>query len=106
MHPLEHATLARMLPPVLALAHAAGGAILTHYGPAIEVRRKEDASPVTAADEQAEEVRAHVEGLVSDTVARLPSSACEAALRASPSAARSDAWLMPGSTFFSKTRAR
>jgi len=56
LQPLEHAALARLLPPVLALAHAAGGAILTHYGPAIEVRRKEDASPVTAADEQAEEV--------------------------------------------------
>jgi 3'(2'), 5'-bisphosphate nucleotidase len=50
------AKLAQLLPPVMALAREAGAAILTHYGPEIEVRRKEDASPVTAADEEAEEI--------------------------------------------------
>jgi 3'(2'), 5'-bisphosphate nucleotidase len=48
--------LPELLPPILELAGAAGAAILQHYGPEIEVRRKEDASPVTAADEEAEEV--------------------------------------------------
>jgi 3'(2'), 5'-bisphosphate nucleotidase len=48
--------LAQLLPPVLHLARAAGAGILTHYTPEIAVRRKEDASPVTAADEDAEEL--------------------------------------------------
>jgi 3'(2'), 5'-bisphosphate nucleotidase len=51
---LERADLTQMLTPVMALAHEAGAAILNHYGPEIEVRRKADASPVTAADEEAE----------------------------------------------------
>ena len=53
---LQQTDLARLLPPILELAGKAGAAILTHYGPEIEVRRKTDASPVTAADEQAEEI--------------------------------------------------
>jgi 3'(2'), 5'-bisphosphate nucleotidase len=53
---LNDAELARLLPPLLDLARSAGAAILTHYQPGIEVRRKSDASPVTAADEEAEEI--------------------------------------------------
>jgi 3'(2'), 5'-bisphosphate nucleotidase len=52
----RQAELAQLLPPVMALAGEAGAVILTHYGPEIEVRRKVDASPVTAADEEAEEI--------------------------------------------------
>jgi 3'(2'), 5'-bisphosphate nucleotidase len=53
---LEDAQLARLLPPLLDLARDAGAAILTHYRPGIEVRSKADASPLTAADEEAEEI--------------------------------------------------
>lgn len=46
------------LPPLAqalaALAHKAGAAILRHYREGVEVRRKDDHSPVTAADEEAE----------------------------------------------------
>ncbi len=56
MHRFDEAELARLLPPVLALARQAGAAILSHYRPGIEVRSKSDASPVTAADEEAEEI--------------------------------------------------
>jgi 3'(2'), 5'-bisphosphate nucleotidase len=45
-----------LLAPVLDLAAKSGAAILTHYGPQIEVRSKADASPVTAADEEAETI--------------------------------------------------
>jgi len=50
-----------LLLPVLDLAGKAGAAILRHYGPQIEVRSKADASPVTAADDEAEAII--VEGL-------------------------------------------
>jgi 3'(2'), 5'-bisphosphate nucleotidase len=50
-----------LLVPVLDLAGKAGAAILRHYGPQIEVRSKADASPVTAADDEAEAII--VEGL-------------------------------------------
>jgi 3'(2'), 5'-bisphosphate nucleotidase len=53
---LRQTDLGRLLPPILDLAAKAGAIILTHYGPGIEVRRKTDASPVTAADEEAEEI--------------------------------------------------
>ncbi len=52
-HPADPASL---LAPVLDLAAKAGAAILTHYRPGIEVRAKADASPVTAADEEAEAI--------------------------------------------------
>ena len=45
---------AALVPEVLAIAEAAGRLILTHYRGDIGVRRKADASPVTAADEEAE----------------------------------------------------
>jgi 3'(2'), 5'-bisphosphate nucleotidase len=53
---LQQPELARLLPHILELAAKAGAAILSHYGPEIEVRRKLDASPVTAADDEAEEI--------------------------------------------------
>jgi 3'(2'), 5'-bisphosphate nucleotidase len=53
---LTDAELAHLLPPLLDLARGAGAAILTHYQPGIEVRSKSDASPVTAADEEAETI--------------------------------------------------
>ena len=56
MQRLDDAELARLLPPLMELARSAGAAILTHYQPGIEVRSKTDASPVTAADEEAEEI--------------------------------------------------
>jgi len=45
-----------LLVPVLDLAGKAGAAIMRHYGPQIEVRTKADASPVTAADDEAEAI--------------------------------------------------
>ena len=56
MQTFAPAELAQLLPPVMRIARQAGAAILTYYGPEIEVRRKEDASPVTAADDAAEEI--------------------------------------------------
>jgi 3'(2'), 5'-bisphosphate nucleotidase len=47
---------ARALDPVIAIARAAGGEILTHYAETIASRRKADGSPVTAADHAAEAV--------------------------------------------------
>ena len=47
---------ARLLAPIRDLAAEAGAAILTHYRPNIAVRSKADASPVTAADEEAEAI--------------------------------------------------
>jgi len=45
-----------LLPKLVALAERAGAVILDHYGRDVEVRKKADASPVTAADEAAEAV--------------------------------------------------
>jgi 3'(2'), 5'-bisphosphate nucleotidase len=53
---VSRAELAHLLPQVVELAHKAGAVILTHYRPGIMVRSKIDASPVTAADEEAENV--------------------------------------------------
>jgi 3'(2'), 5'-bisphosphate nucleotidase len=39
---------------LIALAAEAGRVIMRHYGSVIDVRRKDDSSPVTAADEEAE----------------------------------------------------
>ena len=57
----QTANPASLLTPVLDLAAKAGAAILTHYRSDIEVRSKADASPVTAADEEAESII--IEGL-------------------------------------------
>ncbi|HXV23048.1 MAG TPA: 3'(2'),5'-bisphosphate nucleotidase CysQ [Alphaproteobacteria bacterium] len=56
MDHFSKAELAGLLPKVMELARKAGAAILTHYRPGIEVRTKSDASPVTAADEEAEDI--------------------------------------------------
>ena len=59
MNPTEQ--FESLLRPILDLAAESGVAILKHYGLPIDVRRKADASPVTAADEEAEAII--VEGL-------------------------------------------
>jgi 3'(2'), 5'-bisphosphate nucleotidase len=46
----------RLMPEVVAIAERAAAVILDHYRGAAAVRMKEDASPVTAADEAAEAV--------------------------------------------------
>ncbi len=56
MDDISKTELDRLLPQVMEFARKAGAAILTHYRPGIEVRSKNDASPVTAADEEAEDV--------------------------------------------------
>jgi 3'(2'), 5'-bisphosphate nucleotidase len=48
--------LDRLLPEIVALADRAGAVILEHYHGVVAVRAKADASPVTAADEDAEAV--------------------------------------------------
>ena len=51
-----------------AIARKAGAVVMRHYADGVEVRHKEDRSPVTAADEQAEaliltELAAHFPGV-------------------------------------------
>ncbi len=48
--------LARLIPPLLEAARAAGTAILEHYHPGVARSDKADGSPVTAADHAAEAV--------------------------------------------------
>ena len=45
-----------MLEDVIQLARAAGDEVLAVYADGVEARTKEDGSPVTEADERAEEV--------------------------------------------------
>jgi len=46
----------KFLPQLIPIAHAAGKAIMQIYASAFDVRSKDDASPVTLADEQAEAI--------------------------------------------------